>query len=67
MWEEKILLAQDIRNQEESSLTSEILEEQLAMARLGLGKEVSEICAHLATICLSAGSSKRNHTEGCLV
>ena len=47
VWQEKILLAQAIRNQEEGGLASEILEEQLAMAWPGLGKEVSEICAHL--------------------
>ena len=47
VWEEKILLAQAIRNQEEGGLASEILEEQLAMVWPGLGKEVSEICAHL--------------------
>ena len=42
-----MLLAQAIRNQEEGGLASEILEEQLAMAWPGLGKELSEICAHL--------------------
>ena len=47
VWEEKILLIQAIRNQEEDGLAKEFLDEQLAMGWPGLGREVSEICQHL--------------------
>ena len=44
VWEEKILLIQAIRRQEDGGLAGEFLDEQLAMSWPGLGKEVSEIC-----------------------
>ena len=44
VWEEKILLMQAIRRQEEGGLAREVLGEQLQMGWPGLAQEVSQIC-----------------------
>ena len=44
VWEQKILLAQAIRQQEEGGLAREVLEEQITMGWPGLIKEVQNIC-----------------------
>jgi hypothetical protein len=47
VWEQKILLIQAIRQQEEGGLGREVLQEQVQMAWPGLTQEVSEICQEI--------------------
>ena len=44
VWEQKILLIQAIRQQEEGGLASEVLKEQVQMGWPGLAQEVKQIC-----------------------
>ena len=44
VWEQKILLAQAIRQQEEGVMAREVLKEQITMGWPGLAQEVAQIC-----------------------
>ena len=44
VWEEKLLLAQAIKEQEDNCLAKEVLQEQVRMGWPGLAQEVQKIC-----------------------
>ena len=47
VWEQKILLIQAIRQQEEGGLAREVLQEQVQMGWPGLAQEVQQICQEI--------------------